>query len=232
MTFLNILAVGFFIVMVPVFLVATNVRIVINAPILYSYGFDAYDISSVTGISVDELLSAGRQIRDYFNNGEEFLEVRVTQGGVLKGLYTEREVLHMKDVKRLVQGVYTVQWLAGLYLVGFAAGGICVFRRSFLSPLVQYLAKGGVVTFGLVVVVGLGVLLGFDRLFLAFHLISFSNDLWQLDPSRHHLIAMFPQGFFFDATMWIAGATIVEALLLATGPFVVRRLLRPENERT
>ena len=50
--------------------------------------------------------------------------------------------------------------------------------------------------------------------FLMFHLISFSNDLWQLDPSRHYLIAMFPQNFFFDATVAIAIATIFEALLL------------------
>ena len=220
---LRMLAGGLFVAAVPVFLIATNTRLVINAPFLYSYGFDAYDITAVTGISTDELLSAGKQIRDYFNNGEDLLDVRVVQDGVRRSLYTEREVLHMKDVKGLVKGVYAVQWLTGLYLVCYAAVGLLLSRRAFLPQIGRRLALGGGATLGLVALVGLASLVGFDRLFLAFHLVSFSNDLWQLDPRRHYLLAMFPQGFFFDATMWIAGATIIEALLLAAAPFAFRR---------
>ena len=219
---LRLLAGGLFVAAVPVFLIATNTRLVINAPFLYSYGFDAYDIPTRTGIDRDELLSAAKQIRDYFNNDEELLDVRVVQDGVLRSLYTEREVLHMKDVKGLVRGVYAVQWLTGLYLVGYAVAALFLLKRAFAPHLALRLALGGVVTLGLVVLVGVVSVVGFDRLFLAFHLVSFSNDLWQLDPRRHYLIAMFPQGFFFDATMWIAGATIVEALLLTAVPFAVR----------
>ena len=50
---------------------------------------------------------------------------------------------------------------------------------------------------------------------MAFHLVSFSNDLWLLDPSRDMLIRMFPEGFFMDATMLIAFATIVEAVVVS-----------------
>ena len=128
------------------------------------------------------LLSAGKQIRDYFNNGEEFLDVRVMQDGVRRSLYTEREVLHMKDVKGLVRGVYAVQWLAGLYLAGYAAVGLFLGWRALLPKLVRRLAMGGAATLGLVALVGLASLVGFDRLFLAFHLVSFSNDLWQPGP--------------------------------------------------
>ena len=38
---------------------------------------------------------------------------------------------------------------------------------------------------------------------------------WQLDPRRDYLLIMFPQGFFFWATIFIAMATVLEALLLA-----------------
>ena len=221
---LGLLTAGLFVAAIPVFLIATNTRLVINAPVLYSYGFDAYDIPNRTGISRSELLSAGKQIRDYFNNDEDLLDVRVVQGGVRRSLYTEREVLHMKDVKGLVRGVYAVQWLTGLYLAAYAVVGLYLGRRTFLPQLGRHLSLGGAVTLGLVALVGVASLVGFDRLFLAFHLVSFSNDLWQLDPRRHYLIAMFPQGFFFDATMWVAGATIFEAFVLAAVPFTVRRL--------
>ena len=212
-----------FVAAVPAFLIASNVRWVINAPILYSYGFDKYEIVDRTGIERDQLLSAGQQIRDYFNNGEEFLSVSVVQRGIVQNLYNSREVLHMRDVKGLVKGVYLVQELTAAYLVGFAVVGLLIWRRRFLSSLGRYAALGGAVTLGLVVLVGLASLVGFDRLFLAFHVVSFSNDLWQLDPRTDYLLAMFPEGFFFDATLWITGLTVGEALLLTAVPLALLR---------
>ena len=204
-----------FLGLVPVFLVTTNVRWVINAPALYSYGFDRYDIADFTGIDRVELLDAARQIRDYFNNDQELLDVRVVVSGVRRSLYNDREVLHMSDVKSLVQGVYWTQLAAGAYAVAFTAVGLALVGKAFWTRLARYVSLGGMVTVGLVLLVGLLALVGFDRLFLAFHLVSFSNDLWQLDPSQDYLIAMFPQGFFFDATMLIALSTVAEAAVLA-----------------
>ena len=229
---LRIVVIGLFVAAIPLFLITTNVRWVINAPLLYSYGFDKHKIAERTGIERDELLSAGRQIRDYFNGGEEFLTVSVLVGNVrVDSLYNTREVLHMRDVKGLVKGVYRIQEAAGVYLLAFTLIGLLAWRRRFVVHIARYTAMGGGVTLALVALVGLGSLVGFDRLFLAFHLVSFTNDLWQLDPRTDMLIKMFPQGFFFDATMWIAGSTIVEALLLAGvglawwRPMTARRLV-------
>ncbi|MCI0438370.1 MAG: TIGR01906 family membrane protein [Chloroflexi bacterium] len=218
---LRLMAVWLFVIAVPVFLITSNVRWVINAPFLYSYGFDKYDISAYTRLERGELLSAARQIRDYFNNDEESITVRVVWQGILvQNLFNEREVIHMRDVKGLVRGVYRVQEFTGLYMLLFAAIGLWIYRRAFLRSLAKWLGLGGLLTLGLVVLVGLASLVGFDRLFLAFHLLSFSNDFWQLDPSRDYLIAMFPEAFFFDATMLIALSTIFEAALLASLPFI------------
>lgn len=209
-----------FIACIPVFLVTSNVRWVINAPFLYSYGFDRYGSSEASGIERDELLRVGKAFRDYFNNDQEFLEVRAVRNGVLTSIYNEREIAHMVDVKRLVQGVWAVQVATGAFIGAFLIAGGVMYRRRWL-PLVGGLAGwGGALTLGILAIVGLGALVAFDRLFLAFHLISFSNDLWILDPRRDVLLMMFPQGFFFEATMWIVGSTVVEALLLLTFPAV------------
>ncbi len=221
---LRLAAAALFVAAVPLFLIATNVRWVINAPLLYSYGFDRHGSVERTGIERDELLSAGRQIRDYFNNDDEFITVSVIVGYSRVGsLFRTREVLHMRDVKALVRGVYRVQELTAAYLAAFIAVGLVVRRRDFLPDLARLLVIGGGATLALVVIAGLASLVGFDRLFLAFHLVSFTNDLWQLDPRTDYLIAMFPQGFFFDATMWIAGSTIVEAAGLVAAGLALRR---------
>lgn len=221
---LRLTAITLFVIAVPIFLITSNVRWVISAPLLYSYGFDKYDIPAYTGIERGELLSAARQIRDYFSNGEEFLTIRVFVRGILvDSLYNSREILHMKDVKGLVKGVYRIQEFTGLYLLGFIVVGLYLRRRQFLPSLARYVGMGGGATLGVAALAGLGTLIGFDRLFLLFHQISFSNNLWQLDPRTDYLIAMFPEGFFFDATIWIAGSTIVEALLLTVVPFALLR---------
>ena len=209
---------------VPIFLIAVNVRWVINFPPLYSYGFDRYGIENYTGIERDELISAGRQIRTYFNDDSEFIAIRVTvpPGVAVDNLFNEREVHHMRDVKALVQGVYRVSEIAGAYLAIVIIAGFALEGRAFWLWVARLMRWGGLATFALVVAVGLGALFGFERLFLAFHLISFSNDLWQLDPRRDYLIAMFPQGFFFDATLLIAFSVLAQAAFLAAAPSLFR----------
>ena len=219
---LRLVAIVLFVALMPVFLITSSVRAVINLPLLYSYGFDKYDIVERTDIERDELLSAARQIRDYFTNGDELITISVVRRGVrAENLYNEREVLHMKDVKGLVKGVNRVQLITGVYLLVFAVLGLAIGRKSFLPRLARYAGLGGGLTLGLAALIGFGALVGFQRLFLAFHQISFSNDFWLLDPSKDCLIMMFPEGFFLDATMLIAGSTIVEASLLAALPVVL-----------
>jgi integral membrane protein (TIGR01906 family) len=79
---------------------------------------------------------------------------------------------------------------------------------------------------------GLVVLTGFDAAFERFHLIAFDNDLWQLDPDTDRLIQMFPEGFWYDVTLWVAVATSVELIALAIGSAAILRMTREERMRT
>lgn len=219
----------FLVLMLPAFLIASNVRLIINSSALYNYGFDKYNIPYRTGIEKDELLSAGKQIREYFNSKDEFLDVRVEFGGVTRSIYNLREITHMKDVKNLVQISYRIQEVSAIYILIFVLLGFWSNGRRFIRIISRYFAIGGAVTAGLVLSVGLLSVIGFERLFLAFHIVSFSNDLWQLDPSKDFLIAMFPEEFFFTATMMVAAATILESILLIILPTIVGRFHRSTN---
>ena len=228
----RIAASALFIALVPLFLITGSVRFVINLPALYSYGFDRYEIAEYTRIERADLIAAGKQIRDYFNNDEEDLIIRTYVGGVLvESLYNEREIHHMRDVKALVRGVYLVQLLTLLYMAAYTAVGFWLRRADFWETLGRDVSRGGKLTLALVVVVGLLALVAFNRLFLLFHLVSFSNDFWMLDPRRDYLIAMFPQGFFFDATMLIAFSTIASAAVLVAIPRITRIVARGWQSR-
>ena len=212
-----------FAVALPLLLISTNVRLIVNSTRLYEWDFDRYEIEARTGLPREELRSAAAQIRTYFNNDDEFLDVRVRFGGDPVPLFREREVLHMRDVKDLVRGVFSIQLWALLYVLGFVAAGLLARRAAFMPLLRRGVIYSGIGSVVVVVGLGLAALINFDAVFTRFHLISFANDLWLLDPYSDYLLIMFPQGFFLDATLAIAIFTIVEFAAIAAAVWWVAR---------
>jgi integral membrane protein (TIGR01906 family) len=53
----------------------------------------------------------------------------------------------------------------------------------------------------------------FTEAFIKFHELAFSNDLWMLDPRTDYLVAIFPEGFWFDAVIRIATTSAIEGLI-------------------
>ena len=97
-----------FVLAVPLFLVTASVSWAVNDPGVYQRGFAKYDISLHTSISNADLRQAGTDIRHYFNSSDEPLALRSRVFGVEQEVFNQREVRHMRDVKRLVRRVYTV----------------------------------------------------------------------------------------------------------------------------
>ena len=208
------------IVAIPVLLTTTSLRFVINLPQLYEYGFDEYNVSQRAGISDTELTRIAGEIRDYFNSDEELVSIQAVIFGEETDLFTQpahpepqRQIVHMRDVKGLVQGVYLWQWVTLGYVLAFLLSYLVIMKRAAVPILAKRTLFGGVLTLSLLALLGLGAVVGFDSLFLKFHELGFSNDLWKLDP-RDNLIIMFPQDFFFNATILVALLTIGQALLL------------------
>ena len=212
-----------FIIAVPLFLITASVTWAFNSPGLYNDGFEKYSISRISGISDSDLRQVGADIRSYINSGDEPLDVRTSILGTELDLFNDREVAHMKDVKQLVRGVYVLASASAVYLATMAVIGFALHRGRFVADLAKRLAWGGGLTLVLLIVFGLVALVGFDSVFLKFHQLSFANDFWRLDPRTDYLVRIFPQDFWFDATLWVAVRAIFGALILtvAGGAFLV-----------
>ena len=197
-----------------VLLLTTSISWAMNSLWLYKYGFAKYEISQSTGLAKAELDKAARGLISYFNSGDEHISLTVTKGGEPFELFNQREVIHLKDVKGLVWLDYWVLLGTLLYTSGYAAGSLFWRKRQNWRQLAWGMVGGGSLTLALMLALGLGTLLGFDRLFLQFHLLSFANEFWQLDPTRDYLIMLFPQGFWYDATLFVALGAVVGAVML------------------
>ena len=214
-----------FIIAVPLFLITASVTWAFNSPGLYNDGFEKYAISRITRITDSDLRQVGADIRSYINSGDEPLDVRTSILGTELDLFNDREVAHMKDVKQLVRGVYVLTVASALYLAAMVVIGFALYRGRFVADLARRLACGGGLTLVLLLVFGLVALVGFDSVFLKFHQLSFANDFWRLDPRTDYLVRIFPQDFWFDATLWVAVRAISGASILtvAGSAFLVYR---------
>jgi len=68
-------------------------------------------------------------------------------------------------------------------------------------------------------------LIDFNSLFYLFHIVSFSNELWLLDPSKDYLIRMFTEGFFYDAAIMVTATIMVEAVILGIAVLVIEKTM-------
>ncbi|MFA5451764.1 MAG: TIGR01906 family membrane protein, partial [Dehalococcoidales bacterium] len=156
----------------------------------------------------------------YFNSSEELAEITVIKNGQLFILFNEKEVLHLKDVKDLVNLDYTALVLSSLYVLGFCAVYLALKPAEWRKLLHKFMF-GSVLALLVIAMIGIIALMDFNWLFLQFHLISFSNNLWLLDPATDYLIMMFPEGFWADAALLVAGLTAGGALLTGTASCIL-----------
>jgi len=193
-----------FIICLPLMFLTASIAVAVNCHWLYHYGFDKYDVGSTTGLEKDQLKEAADSLISYFNSDEETISLTVIKDGSPLELFNEREVAHLKDVKDLFQLDYRVLLGTLSYILGYTLVYILYRQKEHRPALARALLYGGALTLVLIMAVGLGALLDFDELFWQFHLISFDNDLWLLDPATDYLIMLFPQGFWYDATIFCA----------------------------
>ncbi len=203
-----------FVLCLPILLFTASIGVAFNSLWLYSYGFGKYEISTATGISQPELIRSARALIDYWNSGEEFISIIVEKDGQPFVLFNEREVTHLKDVKALVRLDYAALIATGLYCAAYAALAFCYRRPAYRRDLAVAGFSGGILSLGILAIVGVTALADFDGFWQQFHLLSFTNDLWLLDPSRDFLIMMFPEGFWANSVIVVAGLTAFLALLI------------------
>ena len=137
--------------------------------------------------------------------------------------FTERERLHLADVKKLI----TLNQVASVLLSGLVLAGLIL---SILKKDEKEFAKtvmgASAITVCAIIFLWLSTFIdfvNFDQAFLQFHFLAFDNDFWQL-PESANLIKLFPQQFFVNFANRIAIQTLAisAGLFLASYYFVKR----------
>ena len=141
---------------------------------------------------------------------------------------SEKETLHLKDVRKLVDTGLGLIW----YMVGI---GIFFLLLFIINKIKLYKINSKTVEFAFVVGFGIFLILiaataifvylEFDTAFTKFHELLFDNDLWLLSPEKDLLIQLMPTSFFsgYIALFAKRHLPLVLCLLMACFAFIFQK---------
>jgi len=135
------------------------------------------------------------------------------------GFYTEREKIHLKDVKKLLESADIILLIFFIPLIGCTA--FIVLRKKY-QLLIRTFKIAPTITLVSLLVLWITTLINFNFIFINFHIISFQNDYWLL-PEGSNLIKLFPQQFFVDFGNRIAIYTAAVSIALIIISFLLSK---------
>lgn len=145
--------------------------------------------------------------------------------GAMGPLFTEREKLHMADVRTLIVQGFTIYY--GMLLLLIILFVVLFLRGYFLTDVKRIFFWTGsvIVLFSILSFLLAGV---FDRAFIIFHKVFFTNDLWIMDPAVDKMARFLPQQFFVD----IVTRVYLESLFIAFLLIAIAAILKILRRRT
>lgn len=207
---------------VPLTVLMIAIRAVASAPFLWlEYHRPGFPEDSY-GYYLIERMRLGSYGVDYINNfaPREYL-ARVTTGADNTLAFTEAEVNHMHDVKWVLL-IATVAVAALFLLTLFSSISL---RERAPGTIRRSLFCGAWITLGLIVVLGVVGVFGWEWLFTTFHQVFFPQGNWEFSV-RSTLIRLYPPQFWIDAAIAVAVlvAAQITLLLVTTWPTKYRKL--------
>lgn len=228
---LSFIASAAFVVMLILSLLFTNVQLVAFNRDYYYQQYEKYQIPQGIGISMPDLINSTDILLNYMDGKRDNLDFQMPIKGVQQEFFSERDKLHMVDVKDLIVQGKLIRNIALAYCILFAA----LFYYKAKNKQ-KRLSKLSIYTFmvGLIPILLLAILMNIDfyKYFTIFHEIFFDNDLWQLEPAKDRLINMFPEAFFSGIAFKIVFNYISQlVLILGLGIFSYKYKRRSLNAK-
>lgn len=195
-------------------------------PAVYDRIQQRLDIYEYAGLEPAAQSRVNQVLAGYLRGELDSIDTQEEVFGVYQEVFNEDEKAHMIDVLqlfRLEQSLKTAFLLSGMTLMlalPFLA------RRNTLRIV---LTGAGVLVGILALTAGFCVVLwttnGFDALFITFHHIFFSNDLWLMDPRTDAMIRMLPSDFFMQIAAEAGLNALTRAVAITAGACLIMCLI-------
>lgn len=223
-----LLKISSYILWVP-FIITISFEMITFSDWIYEFNWERNNISYKTNLYKDQLNSVSDQIKDYFKNDQEKIEILVQQPGRgIFDLFNQKEIDHMVDVKNLIKATLLLEKISFFFI--FFSIMIITYKNGYkqlFNLIYNIVYKSLILWSGIFFIVILGMIINFNSTFILFHKIFFRNDLWILDPRTDYLLIMFPERFFLEICLIILTLFVAINIVLLVTSWAFDRKLNP-----
>lgn len=191
----------------------------------YAYEYEKNDQAEVIGMSDEDLLKSTDALLDYLKGKREDISVSAEVNGIEREVFTERESLHMVDVRKLYDNAMLAKNIAGTVSLLLFLLIVTVWKKDRYAILKDGFENGLFMIGSYVFCILIWAVADFNNFWLDFHYLFFDNDLFLLDPASSIMINMFPESFFFDLVLLIIVSFVLVCLICY---FTIRKFVRKE----
>lgn len=191
----------------------------------YAYEYDKNDQAEVIGMSDEDLLKSTDALLDYLKGKREDIAVTAEVNGIDREVFTERESLHMVDVRLLYQNAMMARNIFGIMSILLFFFVVKISKKDRYTVLKDGFENGLFMIGSCVVCILVWAIADFNNFWMDFHYLFFDNDLFLLDPASSIMINMFPESFFFDLVLLIIVSFVTVCLVCY---FLMRKYERRE----
>ncbi len=137
-------------------------------------------------------------------------------------LYNDAEIIHMRDVKDLTDGIRTLWWItAVLVVIGLA---FLLSQPALRAVGYRAIYQGGLATVIILAAIALFIGVGWSIFFVQFHELLFPPGSWTF-LYTDSLIRLFPEQFWFDiGVIMSVGALLLGVVVTGLGYWLTKRV--------
>ena len=165
----------------------------------------------------NDLLEVTRHMLRYMSGKEKQLNIETNVNGEKRMFFSEREIMHMEDVKDLYSVCFVVRNVTFVLFAAVITLMIVKKKIKFFANCVKYAC---ISSFSLIAVLIAVIAFNFERAFEIFHKIFFNNDMWLLDLDTDLLINILPESFFIDIAVFIAAIFVGSLIAVTAASFI------------
>ena len=176
------------------------------------------------GLTTDERLNYAPYALNYLLNSADITylsDLRFPDGA---RLFNSRELRHMHDVKSVTR--FSFQLLTVLAVVTLSVSIVLLRSTANRVRLKRALFNGAILTLGLIAAIVIVAVVSWNTFFVSFHQAFFSGQSW-LFAYSDTLIRLFPEQFWFDASLGIGVLTTLMASLLLAAAWLWKPAAHP-----
>ena len=146
----------------------------------------------------------------------------------LEDYYNEREIIHLKDVKELIDNTIRLLYLVSFILILIFSYLIYKEKYKEIGKLFYY---SGLINLIIILVLTVFFLTNFQNGFIIFHKIFFTNDYWILS-NDSLLVNIFTEYFFMQMLKLILLIVLsLSILFILFGKIFVKHMMSAENSK-